>query len=504
MAYAKTSLRGEQRALREEMRALGMSHRQIAVEFALQYRLRPRAAWRHAHGWSLTEASQQINAYAARRGLRADGVTQVAMTAAHLSEYENWPGVAREPTGRRPTPYLLSLLAAVYGCTVHDLLDVADYRRMPASDRLILDKTSQSGDHDVPDTRQVRAPGNSGDYPGSHAAPRPLAAEVAAPASGTSRAEREQCSQAGVFASLSAASADDLMIEAELDALTAYERQFGGGNARAYAMDYLHHIVQPRLRAAAGRPGSRELYSRAVEFSLRVASMHLDGGDARASRGLLAAGLPLAQETGSPVMVAWVLARFGELDIQELNLERALAYTSGAAAMVERSSPRARSFILAKHALAVSMTGDRVQTLAILGRAQDGFGLSGGDAEPGWMRFYGPEHLRHDEARCLSNLGMGDDAVRAGEESMRGRRLSRPRAFSLAVQAISHLRSKDNAVDRACEVGSELAALAGQLASDRVNVGLAQLLTALRPYHRSPAVQDLAEAARPVLGGSPG
>jgi hypothetical protein len=55
MAYAKTSLRGEQRALRENMRALGLSHRQIAVEFARRYRLRPRAAWRHAYGWSLKE-----------------------------------------------------------------------------------------------------------------------------------------------------------------------------------------------------------------------------------------------------------------------------------------------------------------------------------------------------------------------------------------------------------------------------------------------------------------
>ena len=62
MAYAKTSLRGEQRAL-------GLSRRQIAVEFARRYRLRPRAAWRHAHGWSLKEAAERISDYAARSGL---------------------------------------------------------------------------------------------------------------------------------------------------------------------------------------------------------------------------------------------------------------------------------------------------------------------------------------------------------------------------------------------------------------------------------------------------
>src|SRR5262245_52290339 len=103
MPYAKTSLRAEQRALREKMRELGMSHRQIAVEFARRYRVRPRAAWRSAHGWSLTEAAERISTYAARTGL-GSGAT-VAMTAAHLSEHENWPGEGPKPTGRRPTPY---------------------------------------------------------------------------------------------------------------------------------------------------------------------------------------------------------------------------------------------------------------------------------------------------------------------------------------------------------------------------------------------------------------
>jgi hypothetical protein len=140
MAYAKTSLRGEQRAVREHMRALGLCHRQIAVEFARRYRLRPRAAWRYAWGWSLKEAAQRISDFAARSGLDPDGTT-VAMTAPHLSEYENWPGPGAKPAGRRPTPYLLSLLASVYECAVHDLLDLDDYEHMPPADRLIIDKT---------------------------------------------------------------------------------------------------------------------------------------------------------------------------------------------------------------------------------------------------------------------------------------------------------------------------------------------------------------------------
>jgi hypothetical protein len=141
MAYAKTSLRGEQRALRERMRGLGLSPRQIAVEFARRYRLRPRPAWRHAYGWSLKEAAERISDYAARSGVGPDGAT-VAMTAPHLSEHENWPGPGAAPAGRRPTPYLLALLAGVYECAVHDLLDLVDYEHMPPADRLVIDKTA--------------------------------------------------------------------------------------------------------------------------------------------------------------------------------------------------------------------------------------------------------------------------------------------------------------------------------------------------------------------------
>jgi len=99
MPYAKTSLRAEQRALREHMRALGLSHRQIAVEFARRYRLRARAAWRHAYGWSLKEAAERISDYAARSGLDPDGVT-VAMTAPQPERVRE-TGQARGPSGDR-------------------------------------------------------------------------------------------------------------------------------------------------------------------------------------------------------------------------------------------------------------------------------------------------------------------------------------------------------------------------------------------------------------------
>jgi hypothetical protein len=169
-------------------------------------------------------------------------------------------------------------------------------------------------------------------------------------------------------AAVSATAVDVAMVRCVLDALTAHERQFGGGEARAYAMDYLRRMVWPRLHAVAGAPAFGDLCALAAEFSLRAASMQLDAGSAGASRDLLGAGLPLAQESGDPVLVAWVLARFGELDVRQKNVDRAVAYTGGAAAMARRATPRARSFILAKHALALSVAGDRTATLRVWAR----------------------------------------------------------------------------------------------------------------------------------------
>jgi len=68
MSIVRITLPAEKRALREKMRALGLGYREIAAEFARRYRLRPRAAWREAHGWSLREAAAQINACAGTVG----------------------------------------------------------------------------------------------------------------------------------------------------------------------------------------------------------------------------------------------------------------------------------------------------------------------------------------------------------------------------------------------------------------------------------------------------
>ncbi|ONH51356.1 hypothetical protein CcI49_36025 [Frankia sp. CcI49] len=130
-----------------------MSHDEIAVEFARRYQLRPRAAYRVAHGWTQTQAANHINAHAARAGLDPDGAAP--MTGPKLSELENWP---LPKNRRRPTPQILALLAEVYDTSVHSLIDLDDRENLAPADNLLLSmtpKTARVGPEELPKPRRA-------------------------------------------------------------------------------------------------------------------------------------------------------------------------------------------------------------------------------------------------------------------------------------------------------------------------------------------------------------
>jgi hypothetical protein len=127
------SQRAGQRKLREQMRGLGMSRAEITAEMARRYKLRPRAAWRIAWGWTLEEAAERYNALRARDQAQA----LASLTGSRLSEWENWPF-----STRKPAITSLYLLAGIYHCAVLDLTDVHDREKLPAAELLALGKTS--------------------------------------------------------------------------------------------------------------------------------------------------------------------------------------------------------------------------------------------------------------------------------------------------------------------------------------------------------------------------
>lgn len=133
------NFRAEQEALRKEMRESGLNIRLIAAEMSRRYGLRPRTAYRIAHGWTLAQAANDLNERAPELGLDRQG--HASMSAPRVHDYEKWPH-----GGRRPSVRVLTLMAYVYGARRIDLLDWDDLQELSEEDRAKL----------LPDSSQPR------------------------------------------------------------------------------------------------------------------------------------------------------------------------------------------------------------------------------------------------------------------------------------------------------------------------------------------------------------
>ena len=97
---------------------------------------RPRTAFRHSRGWSQDELAARVSSLIwqsqEHHGGHADDRI-VAVPGSRIGEYERWPS-----GGRRPTPYLLMMIAEAFDVSVESLLDHHDLQRLPPADKAIL------------------------------------------------------------------------------------------------------------------------------------------------------------------------------------------------------------------------------------------------------------------------------------------------------------------------------------------------------------------------------
>ena len=138
VAGGRKGFKAELEDLRERMRGLGLGHTQIAGEIGRRYRVRPREAYRLAYGWTLDRAAARFNAHAAELGTDPQG--RAALAGGRLCEYEKWPS-----SQRRPSVYVVCMLARLYDTDVLALLDLADHEHLPPQDRLALLRPASTG-----------------------------------------------------------------------------------------------------------------------------------------------------------------------------------------------------------------------------------------------------------------------------------------------------------------------------------------------------------------------
>jgi transcriptional regulator with XRE-family HTH domain len=126
----QTGSKPERMAVRRQVLYAGGTVDDVARELRRRWDLRPRTAYRHACGWTQGETAVRFTEVAAQ----LTGVRSEPMTATGIGEYERWP-----TQGRQPTPYVLTVLAEVYGTDRDSLLDQHDLESMPAQDQTVLD-----------------------------------------------------------------------------------------------------------------------------------------------------------------------------------------------------------------------------------------------------------------------------------------------------------------------------------------------------------------------------
>jgi transcriptional regulator with XRE-family HTH domain len=131
VAAGRKGFTAELDGLRERMRGLGFGYDEIAGELARRYRMRPREAYRLAYGWTLNHAAARFNAQAAKEN--TDPQARASLTGARLCEFEKWPD-----SDRKPSVYVLLMLAKLYETDVLCLLDLADHEHIAPQDRLVL------------------------------------------------------------------------------------------------------------------------------------------------------------------------------------------------------------------------------------------------------------------------------------------------------------------------------------------------------------------------------
>ncbi|MGE7439938.1 XRE family transcriptional regulator [Kitasatospora sp. NPDC001175] len=125
----KPGSKADRESLRAEMLTAGAPLVAIAAEMRARFGLRPREAWRHAHGMTTQQAADAFNDIA---GSRPGGGP--AADASLVGKWEKWPG----SSGRRPTLPVLAVLAELYGTDLDDLLDLDDRRALPDVDLRLL------------------------------------------------------------------------------------------------------------------------------------------------------------------------------------------------------------------------------------------------------------------------------------------------------------------------------------------------------------------------------
>ncbi|MFD9394066.1 XRE family transcriptional regulator [Streptomyces sp. NPDC060000] len=466
-APSKPGSKADRDALRQDMTAAGCTLADIAIELRSRFRMRPREAWRHAHGWTLQETADRITqASTSRPG------ESVAADASLVGKWEKWPG----PSSRRPSLPVLSAMAEAFACGVEDLLDLEDRRALPKSDlRLLIHRPPTAGSSTPPMSLV--------------AAQEPTGTDLVRLAADESAtwAQWAEASNVGDIA------LEQLMAE-----------------TRSLASDYLTSDPVPlfvRTRALRDRVfalleghqyprQSADLYAAAGYLCGLLAWMSSDLGQLRNADTQGRTAWLCAELAGHNELRAWVLSTRSKVAFWDGRHREAINFARHGATY--NTTGTVAVLLACQEADAWSELGAQDEALTALAHAQDARAAISGEDEIGGIFACQPARQENYAAAVQLRVGRPADALRSADNALRLLAVQPVRAYGTEAQihisqAAAHLANGE--AEGALESLAPVLALPPDHRLEPVTRRLSELCASVgRPYASGTATVGLRQA----------
>lgn len=259
--------------------------------------------------------------------------------------------------------------------------------------------------------------------------------------------------------------------------------------AQITTLDRLRREAQPAIR--------HQLTPVHCQYAEFLGWLHQDAGDMHAATAYTTLAGELAQTSGDPNLVTYMLIRQSNIVYRAGDAVRATDLAAAARHQPDRIDRKILALANQQEARGWAIAGDYDRCAASLDRAADL--LSEADAEPdprvpAYIHHYGLDTLEDQAATCYRDVGRTNQAIatfqRKVDELPAG--YDRDRGYRLAKLAVAY--SHANQIHNAAAIGLQALTLARQTGSARTETELRPLATTLTTWRTQPDVATFIDA----------
>ena len=290
------------------------------------------------------------------------------------------------------------------------------------------------------------------------------------------------------------------------------DRRLGGRRVMPLIIDYLTTTVHSYLRSGTSSERTRKaMFVAAADLTRLAGWVAFDAGDMQADRYLTQA-VTLAELASDKAFSADVLVPLGNqlvhLGCRQRATGAAAPYggqvvelaAAGLSATKRCGSPVGRAILHVLEAHGHALTGDEHATTQSLLAAERTIDRADLADQPPWIHGFDRTQVASDAMWCYRNLGKPHEAIRFFEEAsaVPG---GHARSRCLTQLTLASIRTQQQEIDEACQVGHNALVLAGSIPSVRVRDTIQSLLDELSPFSTKREVCEFERSARRALAG---